>query len=463
MNIKEMETRTGLPRANIRYYETQGLLAPARLPNGYRDYSEEDVTALRRIALLRDLDVSIEEIRRLQQGEVTLKEVLSRRFTDLEQEKQTAEEAKDLCRRLYEEGVTYDTLAPETYGIHKDKPLAGGPEAAIEDHVVRRVAARLFDMLLYGSLSTAIFLPFRYVTLWGGNLEVMLLSMLLAAVLWFTLETVLLRLWGITPGKWLLGLWVTDKKGQHPDWSTATARTAAVWWRVMAGVLVPFVGIYLVWQMLRRYRDGQSQPWETDSRVVLMRRSNWRVVLYVAAWAAVFLAIKGETAICVHPPHRGELTVAAFAENYNRQAAYFGLEDQTRMLESDGSWADKPIRGASKQDHLPGSFSYEVDENGHLIAICLDETVPLREPNGTEFWLRQEWYTTACMTALLAWDQEPDDTLVKSWYQSRENETVTRSLGDLQVTFRDSMGSGESLIQLEFQTYEIHFRVEKAR
>ena len=40
MTSKEMEARSGVPRANIRYYEAEGLLAPARSGNGYRDYSE---------------------------------------------------------------------------------------------------------------------------------------------------------------------------------------------------------------------------------------------------------------------------------------------------------------------------------------------------------------------------------------------------------------------------------------
>ena len=55
MNIKEIEERSGLTRANIRYYEQEGLLAPARRENKYRDYSEEDLETLLRIALLRSL------------------------------------------------------------------------------------------------------------------------------------------------------------------------------------------------------------------------------------------------------------------------------------------------------------------------------------------------------------------------------------------------------------------------
>ena len=41
MTIHELETRIGLPRASIRFYEKEGLIAPKRLANGYRDYSED--------------------------------------------------------------------------------------------------------------------------------------------------------------------------------------------------------------------------------------------------------------------------------------------------------------------------------------------------------------------------------------------------------------------------------------
>ena len=65
MTIKEIETLSGLSRANIRYYESEGLLEPKRSGNGYRDYSDADLTALLRIRLLRSLDFSLEDIRAL--------------------------------------------------------------------------------------------------------------------------------------------------------------------------------------------------------------------------------------------------------------------------------------------------------------------------------------------------------------------------------------------------------------
>ena len=53
MNIREIESQLGIPRANIRYYEKEGLLHPARSGNNYRVYTDEDVETLKKIRLLR--------------------------------------------------------------------------------------------------------------------------------------------------------------------------------------------------------------------------------------------------------------------------------------------------------------------------------------------------------------------------------------------------------------------------
>ena len=45
MTIGDLETRTGIPRATIRYYEQEGFLAPKRMENGYRDLTDEELQA----------------------------------------------------------------------------------------------------------------------------------------------------------------------------------------------------------------------------------------------------------------------------------------------------------------------------------------------------------------------------------------------------------------------------------
>ena len=65
MNIGEAEKATGLPAKTMRYYEAIGLVVPARLSNGYRDYSPVDVHRLRFIQRARGLGFSVEDCRGL--------------------------------------------------------------------------------------------------------------------------------------------------------------------------------------------------------------------------------------------------------------------------------------------------------------------------------------------------------------------------------------------------------------
>ena len=48
MNIKQASKQSGVSAPNIRFYEKEGLLNPARLPgNDYRDYTEQDIRSIR--------------------------------------------------------------------------------------------------------------------------------------------------------------------------------------------------------------------------------------------------------------------------------------------------------------------------------------------------------------------------------------------------------------------------------
>ncbi|MEM9050209.1 MAG: Cu(I)-responsive transcriptional regulator [Pseudomonadota bacterium] len=65
MNISDASQASGLPNKTIRYYETIGLVAPARTANGYRDFSDADTERLTFLARARGLGFSIEECRAL--------------------------------------------------------------------------------------------------------------------------------------------------------------------------------------------------------------------------------------------------------------------------------------------------------------------------------------------------------------------------------------------------------------
>lgn len=65
MNIGTVAQRAKLPPKTIRYYEEIELVKPARLENGYRDYSEGDMHRLRFVQRARSLGFTIEECRLL--------------------------------------------------------------------------------------------------------------------------------------------------------------------------------------------------------------------------------------------------------------------------------------------------------------------------------------------------------------------------------------------------------------
>ena len=101
MKINEVEALVGITNKNIRFYEAEGLLAPHRnSENGYRDYGEAEVDALRRIKLLRKLGVPLEEIRRMQSGGHTVGDGMRRHLVTLERERENLEQSIRLCSAL---------------------------------------------------------------------------------------------------------------------------------------------------------------------------------------------------------------------------------------------------------------------------------------------------------------------------------------------------------------------------
>ncbi|HET6859939.1 MAG TPA: MerR family transcriptional regulator [Streptomyces sp.] len=63
MLIGELSRRTGVSARLLRYYEEQGLLIAGRGANGYRDYDEGAVLAVRQVRALLRAGLSTEVIR----------------------------------------------------------------------------------------------------------------------------------------------------------------------------------------------------------------------------------------------------------------------------------------------------------------------------------------------------------------------------------------------------------------
>ena len=338
MNIKEIEERSGLTRANIRYYEQEGLLAPARRENKYRDYSEEDLETLLRIALLRSLGFSLDEIRRLQSGEADFAAAMRERSAALESEGQRLMAARNVCDAISREVTSYSALRPEDYLNGFEPDAAAKQRDVAEPHPWRRYFARGIDLSLMRlpvSFVQYVLLHRNYTTVsrWED-----IVCALIGWGLLLLLEPLLLSRFGTTVGKWCMGITVTRPDGEKLSYSEALDRTALVW------------------------EEGSVERFDGHG-------TGKMVLLCAASWALCFALSAAMLLAAMLPPNRGGLTVAEFAENVNFYRGFFDYGERW-SLDENGEWAENQYENVVYfgGGDGPAPFTYEV-EDGTVRAV----------------------------------------------------------------------------------------------
>lgn len=375
LTSKEIELRSGVPRASIRYYESEGLLTPLREKNGYRDYSQRDYEALEKIKLLRRLGVSLEELRGLQRGALELPAVLSDRMTALAAERETLSRVEQVCGELREQGATFDTLDVPRYLRALDE-VPVPPTLPETDalptvcSIPRRLLARTFDWLL------TLYLLMLVLALAGYNpagANSLLMNLGLAVILLLA-EPLLLHLFGTTPGKALLGLRLTGADGRRLTYSEGFTRLIMLAWYGL-GLGIPIWNLVQLYRSAKRCADGEPQPWDADVAYTAQNLRPRHVLGFLLALALLLGGGEAVNGFAQFSPNRGELTVAEFAENFNRQAGYFGF-DFREYLDETGQWQTMPdppgtfILTTQEPWEEARRFQYTV-ENGVLTAVTL--------------------------------------------------------------------------------------------
>ena len=388
MTIGELETKTGMTRANIRYYEQEGLLSPVRRENGYRDYSQEDLDTLLRIKLLRQLDFSLEEIRKLQQGEADFPAAMARRGAELARQSAALANARQVCLDIGREVRSFQELQADGYlrqlsGVQPLVPAQQQDERPV--HPWRRFFARALDVGL-ASLVVAFFQSVVLHNIPQDGIVAETGSQLLTWAVVLLVEPLCLHFWGTTPGKWIWGIQVERTGGGHLTWREAYYRTFFVFIDG-EGLSLPVVSLIRNFVSYRKYTRGDDLYWEEGS-VLRFRERGWvSPVGHIAARAGVLACAVLLGLNILLPPNRGDLTVAEFVENYNTYAEALGNSEF--MLAADGT--PVPENHDSYQVALFGSpaypeFIYE-EENGVLRAVSCtiiveDQTEPFTLPAG---------------------------------------------------------------------------------
>lgn len=117
MLIKEVEKQLNISSYTLRYYEKMGLIHPYRDHNGYRNYTHQDIVTLKKIRFLRELEIPIEDIQLIINGQSHFQDVLNRHMQKLDTQMKSLQCVKDICTDLKE----------------KDIPLL---DAIIDDHII---------------------------------------------------------------------------------------------------------------------------------------------------------------------------------------------------------------------------------------------------------------------------------------------------------------------------------------
>ena len=419
MTSKEMEARSGVPRANIRYYESEGLLTPARAGNGYRDYSEADLAVLEKIKLLRRLGVPMEELKELRRGSRSLPEALDRRLAELAGERGTLERVEQVCGELRRSGESFETLDPGAYLSALDAPALPAADGAVwwkspaapalpaadalpvYTGLTRRLLARLFDE--WG----LIFLLLAVIALTGHNpsLASGLAIRFAVEVIWLFLEPLLLCLFGATPGKALLGLRITGRGGEKLTYSQGFTRHLLLLWHG-EGAFIPIWSWIQMFRTASRCWNDEPQPWDEGTAY---EAAPFRPLRHAAGFVLVSVLVlacaEAANSCSQLPPNRGDLTVAEFAENYNRQAAYIG-QSPSWILDETGAWKRAPdppgtfvmdMGGGWRLDH---GFQYTL-ENGVVRAVSWERSL-----ENTEEWIYLPVNDIATAATALIWAQE---------------------------------------------------------
>ena len=392
MTIKELEARIGMERANIRFYEKEGLLSPRRLDNGYRDYSEEDADLLLRIKLLRSLHLPLDEIRAVKEGKVTLISILDRQQQRLSSEEKEIALAGKVCREIREEGASFAKLDAEKYLRQIEEkelhPQASGAalqrpsyfsEPARKDTLphaftpFRRFFARCTDLLIYNLILYLIVMLVFRINIAHRTQFFNFVMTYLAYGLMLLIEPVLLHFFGQTPGKWLWGLRVEGLEGRlslHEAWT----RTLEMFGEGM-GWGLPVYSLWREFSSLRRCLDNEVQIWDAGLfYTVDESRTAGRAAGFAAVNVAGFGVLALAVALQMLPPNRGELTVAEYAENYNYYVRYFELSGQSFQLDENGRYAPLPDPPGSytiyTSEPIEPEYAYQL-ENGNIRSVTV--------------------------------------------------------------------------------------------
>lgn len=91
MKTHDVEQLLGITKQALIYYEKEGLIKPTRNKNNYREYNQNDIELLQLILTLRSMGISIDDIKLILSGDLSIRYCLKNKQEYFQQEKKKIE------------------------------------------------------------------------------------------------------------------------------------------------------------------------------------------------------------------------------------------------------------------------------------------------------------------------------------------------------------------------------------
>ena len=384
MRIQDLELKSGLDRATIRYYEKLEMITPVRHENGYRDYSDEDLQQLLKIKLLRQLGMPLVKIKQLQAGDADFQTAIKEQIKQLEAKRDAAQRSAQVCMQIQTAGVTYATLNAsyylEQFRITKPQYPQSAPVPKVsatfreripmEYHPFRHYFARTVDMLLFAMLTL-----FVQAAFFRARSDVFSMPHILALLLWIPLEAACYTLFAATPGKLAFGIRVHHADGRKLSYSCAIERAFGVY-RYGLGWGIPIWELWRGYKSYKQHNDGEELEWNHDCEITYFDFDDWKEKSKPIIVITILIALLISTFSLLISPKYGnsDLNIEQFSANYNEYSNL--LKVNCRKLNPDGTFVEysgNSVVISIGSEVTFDDFQYTL-ENGAIKAINYEET-----------------------------------------------------------------------------------------
>ena len=117
MKPKEVQDMLGITADRIKLFKREGVFVPTNPPSGNRatNYTEEDVENLRALVILTKSGLTCGDIRKMQDGELTLAQAIDERKAFIEDDIAKKRNALSMLSELAEDGTEFETFDTSHY------------------------------------------------------------------------------------------------------------------------------------------------------------------------------------------------------------------------------------------------------------------------------------------------------------------------------------------------------------